>query len=119
MQTFQWARLKENVKTPLRRGAWYRVLKLTPTEATLDVKGKPVPLPRGELQLSPTPAVRWTVVPAPKNAPRFPATWGTKYAVCPNCRDRAQLEGQPANMRCHRCNGLFEIAWNEPYLATA
>src|SRR5947199_121738 len=23
MQTFQWARLKENVKTPLRRGAWY------------------------------------------------------------------------------------------------
>src|SRR2546426_2720550 len=65
MQTFQWARLNENVKTPLRRGAWYRILKLTSSEATVDVKGKPVSLPRGELQLSPTPAQRWTVVPAP------------------------------------------------------
>jgi tRNA(Ile2) C34 agmatinyltransferase TiaS len=34
--------------------------------------------------------------------------------VCPNCRDRAKIEGEPANMRCHRCNGFFEIAWNEP-----
>jgi len=117
MQTFQWARLNENVKTQLRRGAWYRILKLTSSEATVDVKGKPVSLPRGELQLSPTQAQRWTVVPAPKNAPRFPATWGAQYAVCPNCRDRARLEGQAPSMRCHRCNGLFEIAWNEPYLA--
>src|SRR5437660_4881148 len=53
MQAFQWARLKENVKTPLRRGAWYRILKLTSSEATVDVRGKPVSLPRGELQLSP------------------------------------------------------------------
>ena len=119
MQAFQWARLKENVKTPLRRGAWYRIVKLTSSEATLDVKGKPVAVPRGELQLSQTPAQRWTVVPAPKNAPRFPATWGSRYAVCPNCRDRARLEAEAPSMRCHRCNGLFEIAWNEPYLASA
>jgi|SRR6059036_869032 len=119
MPSFQWARLKENVKSPLRRGAWYRILKLTSTEATVDVKGKPVPLQRAQLQLSPTAGARWSVVPAPQNAPRFPRSWGQKYAVCPNCRDRAQLEGQPVSMRCHRCNGLFEVAWNDPYLASA
>jgi hypothetical protein len=119
MQTFQWARLKEDVKTQLRRGAWYRILKLTSVEATLDVKGKPLVVQRAELQLSPTPGLRWTVVPAPKNAPRFPTTWGPQYAVCPNCRDRARLEGHPVNMRCHRCNGLFDVGWNDPYLASA
>lgn len=119
MPSFQWARLKESVKAPLRLGGWYRILKLTPTEATVDIKGKPVPVPRAHLQLALTPSQRWTVVPAPKNAPRFPAAWGKQYGVCPNCRDRASLNGEPASMRCHRCNGLFEVAWNEPYLASA
>jgi hypothetical protein len=113
---FQWARLKADVKCALRRGAWYRILKLTAAEAVLDVKGTPVALPRGHLQLSPAPALRWTVVPSPKTSPRFPATWGPRYAVCPNCRDRAPLEGQPPGMRCRRCNGFFEIAWNEASL---
>lgn len=119
MATFQWARLKEQVKSPLRLGAWYRILKLTPTEATVDVKGKSVPVARAHLQLSPTPGMRWSVVPAPTNAPRFPTSWGRQYAVCPNCRDRAQLVGQPASLRCHRCNGLFEVAWNERSTASA
>ena len=83
----------------------------------VDVKGKPVSVPRGALQLSITPGARWTVVPRPKDALRVPATWGPKYAVCPNCRDRAPLKGNPASIRCSRCNGLFEVAWNEPYLA--
>src|SRR5207245_11491168 len=65
MATFQWARLKANIKCALRKGAWYRILKLTSADAVLDVKGKPVPVPRGSLQLSPTPALRWTVVPSP------------------------------------------------------
>ncbi|HZI22436.1 MAG TPA: hypothetical protein VFD76_07950 [Gemmatimonadales bacterium] len=120
--TFQWARLKErgggekegDVKSSLRQGAWYRILKLTAVDAVLDVRGKPVTLPRGRLQLSSEPAMRWSVVPSPKNSPRFPTTWGARYAVCPNCRERARLEGQPAGMRCHRCNGFFEIAWREP-----
>ncbi len=119
MPSFQWARLKAMLKSPLRLGAWYRILKLTSTEATVDVKGKPVAVPRAQLQLSPTPSLRWAVVPAPKNAPRFPSTWGPQYAVCPNCRDRAPLEGQPATMRCHRCNGLFDVGWNEPHTASA
>jgi len=110
---FQWARLKADVKSPLRRGAWYRILKLTPTDAILDVRGKPLSMRRGDLQLSPTPALRWSVVTSPKNSPRFPTSWGPRYAVCPNCRERARLVGEPAGMRCHRCNGFFEIAWND------
>lgn len=119
MPSFQWVRLKANVKSPLRRGAWYRILKLSSMEAVVDVKGKPVSVPRADLQLSSAPALRWTVVPAPSHAPRFPTTWGPKYAVCPNCRDRARLEGAPTSMRCQRCNGLFEVAWDERYLVTA
>src|SRR2546422_2329479 len=36
---FQWARLKANIKCALRKGAWYRILKLTSADAVLDVKG--------------------------------------------------------------------------------
>jgi len=117
MPQAQWARLQTDVKCTLRRGAWYRILKLTSADAVVDVKGKPVSIPRGTLQLSSTPGARWTVVPRPKGALRLPAAWGPKYAVCPNCRNRASLKGDPARMRCDRCNGLFEVAWNEPYLA--
>jgi len=93
MPQAQWARLQTDVKCTLRRGAWYRILKLTSADAVVDVKGKPVSIPRGTLQLSSTPGARWTV------------------------RNRASLKGDPARMRCDRCNGLFEVAWNEPYLA--
>lgn len=110
---FQWARLKADVKCDLRQGAWYRILKLTRTDAVLDVKGKPVSMPRGQLQLSPEPALRWSVVASPKNTARYPTTWGPQYAVCPNCRERAQLQGRPEGMRCKRCNGFFEIAWTD------
>ena len=84
MATFQWARLKANIKCILRKGAWYRILKLTSADAVVDVKGTPVSVPRGSLQLAPAPALRWSVVPSPKDAPRFPTAWGTKYSVCPN-----------------------------------
>ena len=117
MSQFQWARLRTDVKCTLRRGAWYRIVKLSSTDAVVDVKGRPVSVPRGVVQLSITPGARWTVVPRPKDALRVPAAWGPKYAVCPNCRDRAPLKGNPASIRCSRCNGLFEVAWNEPYLA--
>ena len=119
MPAFQWARLQVDAPCPLRKGAWYRILKLTSTEATLNVKGSPIAVPRAQLQLSPEAGLRWTVVPAPKNAPRFPSHWGPRYAVCPNCRDRASLLGEPATLRCQRCNGLFPVAWDEPYLAKA
>jgi hypothetical protein len=119
MPSFQWARLNAPVKCTLRLGAWYRILKLTASEAVVDVQGSPVSVPREQLQLAPKPGVRWTVVPAPQDAPTYPPNWGPKYAVCPNCRDRAQIAGHPVSMRCGRCNGLFEIAWNEGYLTPA
>jgi hypothetical protein len=117
MSAFQWARLQIDMPSPLRRGAWYRILRLSSVEVTLNVKGKPVAVPRTQVQLTSEPTQRWTVVPVPKNAPRMPASWGTRYAVCPNCRDRAPLQGHPSSMRCQRCNELFDIAWDEEYLA--
>src|SRR5947208_16190694 len=107
---FQWARLKADVKCALRKGAWYRILKLTPTEVLLDVKGKPVPMPRGQLQLSSEPALRWSVVPSPKHTARFPATWGPSYAVCPNWRHRVTLEGHAETMPRRPPNRSFELA---------
>ena len=113
---FQWARLQVSAPLPLRLGAWYRIVKLTASEATLNVKGKPLPVPRAHLQLSSEPTLCWTVVPSPRAAPRFPSSWGSQYAVCPGCRDRAQLVDHPTAMRCHRCNGLYDVAWDERYL---
>jgi len=101
---FQWARLKADVQCALRKGAWYRILKLTSTEVVLDVRGKPLSVPRGQLQLSSEPALRWSVVPSPKHTARFPATWGASYAVCPNCRDR-EARGPP------RQHALPAVQW--------
>jgi hypothetical protein len=108
----QWARLKEDVGCDLRRGAWYKVVRLAPLEAVVDIKGKAVSVPRDAVELAPAPPLRWSVVPSPKAAPRYPRTWGPEYAVCPNCRDRAALVGNPARLRCARCNNLFEVAWD-------
>lgn len=113
----QWARLKEDVPCDLRRGAWYKVMKLAAVQAVVDVKGKQVAIPRTAVELTPAPPLRWSVVPSPKAAPRYPPSWGRQYAVCPNCRDRAQLVGTPTTLRCTRCNGLFDVAWDEPYLS--
>lgn len=115
----QWARLQSDVNVKLRRGAWYRIIKLGPLEAVLDVNRQPHSVARGLLQIVQAAPSRWTVVPAPRNALRFPAAWGDRYAVCPACRCRAPLEGKPNNLRCARCNGLFDVAWNEPYLKSA
>ena len=55
----------------------------------------------------------WTVVPVPRDARSLPAMWGDKYAVCPGCRNRAQLKGAPHTMRCPRCERTFRVAWEE------
>ena len=119
MVPVHWARLHSDADVKLRRGAWYRILRLGPLEVVLEVNHRPLPVSRTLLQIVQTPPSRWTVVPAPRNSVRFPTNWGEAYAVCPGCRERAPLEGKPSNMRCRRCNGLYEVAWNEPYLRTA
>jgi len=110
----QWARVRPEQTAKLRQGAWYRVVRLTPVEAVLDVNGRPIAVPRPSLQIVPAPPSRWTVVPRPPGAGgRLPLTWGPRYGVCPNCRERARLEGRPSSMRCPKCNGHFDIGWDD------
>ena len=45
MSEVQWARLAEDGNYGVRRGAWYRVAELTPSDAVVDVNRKPVSLP--------------------------------------------------------------------------
>ena len=112
--TTQWARVRPDQMARLRQGAWYRVLRLTPLEAVLDVNGRPVSLPRPSLHIAPTAPSRWTVVTRPANAGgRVPLSWGPRYAVCPKCRARARLESKATSMRCPRCNGHFDVGWEE------
>lgn len=113
MGSQQWARLQADVNVKLRRGAWYRILRLGPQEAVLEVNRRPLTVSRTLLQVVQVPPTRWTIVPAPRNNRRFPTAWGERYAVCPACRGRSPVEGHPNNLRCSRCNGLFDIAWNE------
>jgi hypothetical protein len=112
MSTGQWARLRPAEAGHLRRGAWYRVVRLTPAEAVLDVNGTLTSVPRPSLEILPAPPTRWTVVPRPMRAARLPASWGPRYGVCPNCRERARLEERAASMRCPKCNGYFDIGWD-------
>lgn len=112
----QWASLDTDTvdETKLRRGAWYRVLKLGPVEIVLEVNRKPLPVPRVTLRLAPTVPQAWAVVHRPKRAPRLPPSWGDEYLVCPSCRERAPLRpDRPSHQRCHKCNGFFPIAWTD------
>jgi hypothetical protein len=115
MQGTQWARLRTEAEVPLRRGVWYRVLKLTPTHAVLDVHQRQISIAKGVLQIAPRPATSWAVVPRPAGARGMPQSWGPRYAVCPNCHARAPLPRGPASMRCQSCGGVFDIGWGDTY----
>ena len=105
----QWARLRSTEAGLLRRGGWYRVVKLTAIEAVLDVHGNPTPFPRQSLEIKSERPQSWTIVARPSRSPRLPLSWGTHYGVCPNCRERAPLDDHASSMRCPKCNGHFEI----------
>ena len=111
----QWARLPANVNCQLRRGGWYRVLRMASVEAILDVNSGPVPVLIPFLEIIHTPPRRWTVVARPANAVNMPPSWGNEYAVCPSCRHRQQLAGHAKNLTCERCQGEFAVAWDEHY----
>src|SRR5256885_9206421 len=109
MATGQWARLRPAEPGQLRRGAWYRVVRLTAAEAVLDVNGTLTAFPRPSLEILPTPPTRWTVVPRPPQSARLPIAWGPRYGVCPNCRTRARLEQRVSRMQLPKCKGFFGI----------
>lgn len=111
----QWARVRGAENCQVRRGAWYRVLRLTPDEAILDVGKRSFRVPRSSLQVVPVRPQRWSVVPRPADAVNMPLSWGSTYAVCPSCRDRSPLKGRPTEIRCGRCGGVFAVAWDDPY----
>lgn len=112
-----WARLKSDVSCGLRRGAWYRVVGLTPDEAVLQVpRRERVRVPRHLLQTLFARPRHWTVVPRPSDADQATDHWRARYAVCPGCRARAPITGYCVDLRCPKCDGVFAIAWDERYL---
>jgi hypothetical protein len=115
MFSTQWARLRAEASVPLRRGAWYRVVRLTETDAVLDVHERMVNVPRAMLHIAPRAPSVWAIVPRPGNAARLPSSWGARYAVCPNCHARAPLPKGPVSMRCLACKGEFDVGWGDSY----
>jgi hypothetical protein len=110
-----WARLRADYGGPLRRGAWYRVVSVSPLEAVVDVEKRAVLLPREYLEIVATRPTRWTVVREAQPSPRLPSEMQERYGVCPSCRERMSLAGEPRTLRCRRCNGVFEVGWGERY----
>ena len=118
----RWARLQADIDVNLRRGAWYRVLKIEGFDAVVDVNCRSVPVVRAFVQISTSPPRRWTVVATPRTTRTsrpLPADVGSHYAVCPSCRDRVALHGRPRRMLCRRCWVEFAVAWEEHYLEQA
>ena len=114
----QWARLRIDIDSALRRGAWYRVLSVSRVQATVSVNRKPVAMPRERLEFRSGPPQRWTVVRQPKPVTRMPASMRDGYVVCPSCRNRVHLPPRGTHaIRCPRCNVLSDVSWDENYLS--
>ncbi|HUK22627.1 MAG TPA: hypothetical protein VLV45_13855 [Gemmatimonadales bacterium] len=117
MTDLRWARVRTDATCQLRRGAWYRILRLTTEEAVLDVNSRPVGVSRSLLYMLPAHPGVWSVVPRPQNSKALPVRWGPRYAVCPECRNRAALGNASVSLRCAKCGGVFEIGWGDAYFA--
>src|SRR2546422_176757 len=87
-QQQNWARLRADYGCPLRRGAWYRVVSISPLEAVVDVDQKPVLLPREYLEIVNTRPSRWTVVQEPERI-------GERFRGA-NCWRGSSSSGEPA-----------------------
>jgi len=112
----QWARLRDDIDCGLRRGAWYRTVSLSQSEVVLDINGRHRAFPLRHLEIVATRPSAWTIVAHAGNSNVIPTFWAKGYAVCPRCRNRQLPLGRARSMRCDECDGLFEIAWDEPYL---
>jgi hypothetical protein len=114
MASEQWARLRKDSGCGLRRGAWYSVLSAEPDNVVLAVHRDEIPVSRDLLEFTSTRPAKWTLVIHSRSFLSFLVRWGRRYAVCPNCCQRQVPTGQPRTLQCERCNGLFEVAWDEP-----
>ncbi|HYR98563.1 MAG TPA: hypothetical protein VEO58_06085 [Gemmatimonadales bacterium] len=105
----RWGRLGADAPCPFRRGAWYPVLSLGQDEVVIEVRRKPVIVPRRCLDLvAARPSTTWTVIPR---------VWGGPYLVCPNCAERVWWRGVFGELRCLRCDGLFLVDAERPRAA--
>lgn len=116
----QWARLRVETPSILRRGGWYRVLSLTADQVTVSIDGKPIALGRDSLEIRNSPPRRWTVLRRPRRVIRAPENLRGGYMVCPSCRHRIALpRAGTRDCRCPRCNVVSDIGWDENYLSQA
>ncbi len=104
----QWARVRGEVNCHVRRGAWYEVLRVTPEDVI-------VRLERAALEIVPLRPRRWSVVARPRDSVDMPMSWGSRYVVCPGCCHRQSLLGEPAQLQCEMCGGVFAIAWDDAH----
>jgi len=118
MASKQWARLSEDVYCGLRRGAWYKVIFAGHDLVVVDVARERLLIPRDVLEFVDVRPALWTVVSHTRESVSFPPHRGKRFAVCPNCRLRQVPIGRPSRLRCHRCNGLFEVDWKDPIIVS-
>jgi hypothetical protein len=111
----QWARVRAHTTCPLRRGAWYPVLELTPLDAVLEVNEQRLSVPRAFLQILPVRPPLWSVVTRREGPATGPGDAASRYAVCPRCSARAPLEESSRSMPCAGCGAVFKIAWSDSY----
>lgn len=112
-----YARLREDVNLRLRRGAWYRVLKVEGLKAILLVGGRHVLVASALLEIVKRPPPRWTVVTQTADyMRRAPRALAERYGVCPSCGERAPLAHRVRRLRCASCKFEFDVAWDEGYL---
>ena len=119
MPTRKWARVLESGAHGLRRGAWYPVVNDTNSAiVVLDVAKKNVPVDRATLELADEKPDKWSVVkwdpakPMPRRISQqnLPLT----YAVCANCRARAELRTTGATLECPECKKTSDVDWVNP-----
>jgi hypothetical protein len=109
MEVRPWAQVVGDVNVRVRRGAWYEVIRLTPDAALLDVNRQTLTVPRSAVQVHAVRPRAWSVVARPYDAVDLPLGWGSRYAVCPRCSQRASLKDQRGAMQCPGCAEVFSI----------
>lgn len=113
MTNQRYARLRADVDTKVRRGAWYKVLATDGLTVTVEVNKRPVKLVKALLEIVDRPPPRWTVVETPAKGR---GKMGERYGVCPSCGERAPLAKKVKRLQCAHCKWEFDVAWSESYL---
>ena len=116
MESTLWARLGQDKACELRRGAWYRVVRVKPGGVVIAVGQDEKTVPRQFVELVTARPRRWSVIERGQGSFSLLAKWGKHYIVCPSCRRRQAPTNRPQSMRCLGCNELFDIAWDEPFV---